>query len=280
MIEVNEYKKNHEYLLCIDSDGCAIDSMEIKHKKCFGPKLIEEWELYEWESDINFMWNDLNLYSTNRGINRFKGLGMILEKINAIYKPIEGIYELLEWINTSKYLSEGALKEVIDFSPDKLIFKKALNWSEDVNKCIDELKDTEKPAFLGVKETLEIAKHFADIVIVSSANRKAVIEEWNYAGLLDKVNMIMAQDMGTKEKCINKIVSLGYDNKKVIMLGDSIGDYKAANKNKVSFYPIVVGKEKESWIELRDNILNLFFTGAYDSTKQDIFYDNFIKILA
>ena len=37
--------KEKEYLVCIDSDGCAIDSMKIKHTECFGPALAEVWNL-------------------------------------------------------------------------------------------------------------------------------------------------------------------------------------------------------------------------------------------
>ena len=37
-----------DYLICVDSDGCAIDSMDIKHVRCFGPCLIKEWDLEEW----------------------------------------------------------------------------------------------------------------------------------------------------------------------------------------------------------------------------------------
>ena len=37
--------KARDYLLCVDSDGCAIDGMTIKHKKCFGPAFIEEFGL-------------------------------------------------------------------------------------------------------------------------------------------------------------------------------------------------------------------------------------------
>ena len=34
-----------EYLVCIDSDGCAFDTMEIKHKECFCPAYINYFGL-------------------------------------------------------------------------------------------------------------------------------------------------------------------------------------------------------------------------------------------
>ena len=30
-------ERKKDYLLCIDSDGCVMDSMDIKHKNCFAP---------------------------------------------------------------------------------------------------------------------------------------------------------------------------------------------------------------------------------------------------
>ena len=40
---LDEYQKTKEFLVCIDSDGCAIDTMDIKHIKCFGPCMVKEW---------------------------------------------------------------------------------------------------------------------------------------------------------------------------------------------------------------------------------------------
>ena len=36
-----EFKPQHEFFVGIDSDGCAFDSMEIKHKECFISELIK-----------------------------------------------------------------------------------------------------------------------------------------------------------------------------------------------------------------------------------------------
>jgi len=51
-----------EFLVCIDSDGCAINSMECKHRKCFGPYVVDVWNLEAWREEILNRWNDINLY--------------------------------------------------------------------------------------------------------------------------------------------------------------------------------------------------------------------------
>jgi hypothetical protein len=40
---LKNFEKKHDFLVAIDSDGCAFDSMEIKHKECFIPNIIKYW---------------------------------------------------------------------------------------------------------------------------------------------------------------------------------------------------------------------------------------------
>ena len=59
----DSFKKKKEYLVCIDSDGCAMDTMDIKHFRCFGPCMIQEWGLGPWRDAIQNRWNAINLYT-------------------------------------------------------------------------------------------------------------------------------------------------------------------------------------------------------------------------
>ena len=68
----NDFVKRKEFLVCVDSDGCAIDSMNIKHFNCFGPCMVKRWDLFEWETEILSRWNEVNLFTLTRGIIRFK----------------------------------------------------------------------------------------------------------------------------------------------------------------------------------------------------------------
>ena len=60
---VAEFEKTKDFLVCVDSDGCAMDTMEVKHRKCFGPKAVEVWGLEQIEERFLEVWNDVNLYS-------------------------------------------------------------------------------------------------------------------------------------------------------------------------------------------------------------------------
>ena len=74
------FTKKHDYLVCVDSDGCAMDTMDCKHFHCFGPCMVTEWGLEEWREPILFRWNEVNLYQMTRGINRFKALAICLKE--------------------------------------------------------------------------------------------------------------------------------------------------------------------------------------------------------
>lgn len=276
-----EFKKKKEFLVCVDSDGCAMDTMDIKHIRCFGPCMVKEWALSAWETDILSRWNEINLYSLTRGINRFKALSMALCEINEKYTKIEDIESLKSWVDNSDELSNNSLKREIEKSPECVFLKKALSWSESVNEEIKKLPESEKKPFEMCKEALMFAHKRADIAIVSSANRDAVLEEWEKFGLLEHTDIVLSQDAGSKAFCIGELIKKGYDRDKIVMCGDAPGDKDAAEKNGVFFFPILVKKEKESWSEFInkgfDKLIYGEFCGQYQSEKINEFINNLTK---
>ena len=65
-----DYRPSKEYLVCIDSDGCVFDTMEIKHKECFCPAVVQAFSLQPVSRYVREIWDFLNLYSRDRGRNR------------------------------------------------------------------------------------------------------------------------------------------------------------------------------------------------------------------
>ena len=246
------FARKHDYLVCVDSDGCVMDTMNCKHFNCFGPCMVTEWGLEAWKDAILERWNVINLFSMTRGINRFKGLAMALKEIDGQYTPIPGVDALVHWADTAPALSNDGVKLAAEAATDpdaKLVLQKALSWSKAVNAAIVELDESLKVPYDGAKEGLAAAHTFADVAMVSSANRDAVEEEWGKFGLLEHTDIVLAQDVGSKAACIAAMLKFGYDPEKVIMIGDAPGDCDAAEKNNVHYYPILVNHEKASWDE-------------------------------
>lgn len=275
----SEFNRKRDFLICVDSDGCAMDTMDIKHIRCFGPCMVREWSLFEFEGEILARWNDINLYTITRGINRFKGLAMALCEINERYCTIGGAELLKEWTDAAPELSNAALERMIAENPNIPIFRKALSWSRAVNEAINLLPEDAKLPFPMVKEALALAHGKADVAIVSSANLGAVLEEWEMHGLLDSVDVIMSQNDGSKAFCIEKLLACGYINKKVVMCGDAPGDLAAAEENGVYFFPILVRSEKESWEEFISTALPKLLEDGYGGEYQDKKIKEFYKNL-
>ena len=276
----DSFEKKHDYLVCVDSDGCAMDTMNCKHIHCFGPCMVTEWSLETWEEQILHRWNEINLFQMTRGINRFKGLAMALGEINEKYTPIVGIDALKTWADTAPALSNDGIAKAIEEAVDadaKLCLGKALQWSLAVNESITRLPEDLKLPFPGAKEGLAAAARFADVAVVSSANRDAVEEEWEKYGLLEHTDILLAQDCGSKAHCISKMLEFGYAKDHVLMVGDAPGDCDAAEKNGVWFYPILVTWEEESWNGLVDTALPMLLRGEYgncQAEKKQVFVEN------
>jgi len=277
--DLQEFVKKHAYLICVDSDGCAMDTMDIKHIRCFGPCMVKEWGLDRWQDAILARWNDINLYTMARGINRFKGLSLALQEIDQQYVKIEDLKTLVDWVENSKELSNGALERAIAENPAGVALKKALSWSKAVNENINALPDDLKLPFPLAKEGLAHAHARADVAIVSSANLDAVLEEWEKYGLLEHTDIVMAQNAGSKAHCIGELLKKGYQPDHVLMCGDAPGDMDAAQKNGVFYYPILVRSEKASWQEFMDTACGKLLDGTYAGAYQDEKINMFLKNL-
>lgn len=268
-----KYEKVNEFLVCVDSDGCAMDTMEIKHRKCFAPEMIKTWNLHENEEYILNLWFDLNLYTQTRGINRFKGLAETFKIIREKGIEIEDLDSLLNWVDTTNELSNRSLKNEIEKTNSKAL-KMALEWSLNVNEAIENLPKGDEP-FENVKEGLEELSKKVDISVVSSANGEALNDEWSRNDLVKYLRALLGQEAGTKQHCIAELKKKGYNSDKILMVGDAPGDLQAAKNNGVRFYPILVNKEGFSWERLVGEAVPKLMNGEFDEAYQNQLIDEF-----
>ena len=273
MSAFDSFVRSHDYLICVDSDGCVMDTMNCKHYHCFGPSMIMEWALEQWQEEILRRWNEINLFQMTRGINRFRALCIALEEISAKYTPIIGVEGLKRWVDTAPALSNDALLKAIDAEEDddaRLCMYKALIWSLAVNESVNRLHVELKKAFDGAELALIKAHGFADVAVISGANRDAVEEEWSNLGLLEHTDIVLAQDVGSTAHCIEKMLEFGYDRDKVLLIGDDPGDSEAARNCGIWFYPILVNWEEESWLQCRSKAMNWLQNGEFGQYQDEI----------
>lgn len=264
------WKPTKEYLVCVDSDGCVFDNMELKHKECFCPATVNVWGLQSVSRYARESAEFVNLYSKTRGTNRFPAVIRTLELLGQRKEAIERGYvcpdltPLKKWTEETNSLSAVGIKEYAaahggDMDP---ILATAARWSAEVDENIERIVHGVAP-LPGVKEAFAQIAEFADIVIVSATPHEALIREWGSQGLLEHISVVAGQELGSKKVCIQKAMTGKYDPGKVLMVGDAPGDHAAADANGVLFYPIIPGQEVESWKLLRSEAVEKFHDGTY-----------------
>ncbi len=262
---------NKPYLVCIDSDGCALDTMEIKHKECFCPAFINAFNLQPVAKYARQAWEFVNLYSSCRGMNRFltllKSLDQLAERPEVMSRGFvpPALNQLREYVAQGKPLNNAGLEEYLQQHPQAQELRLVLDWSLEVNRRVAELVHGVKP-FPRVQESLEKIAQWADIVIVSATQTKALEREWEENGLLSLVKTAKGQEAGSKKDIIAAVKDR-YAPGRVIMVGDAPGDREAAEANGVAFYPICPEQEEYSWQAFGASMRS-FMDGNYQQLQQ------------
>lgn len=278
-----DLKKDKEFLVCIDSDGCAFDAMEIKHKECFAPTIIKEWGLQAISKYAREAAEFVNLYSQWRGANRFPALIKVfdlLEERDEIIKrdfKLPDITSLRKWVETEPNLSNPTLEKAVNETNDPVLVR-ALKWSKAVNVAIDEMVHG-VPPFPYVKESLDKLTKYADAIVVSATPTAALNREWAEHGIDKYVKVIAGQEMGTKKDHIRIAKAGRYEDTHVLKVGDALGDYNAAKGNNVSFYPINPGSEDASWQKFYEEAFDKFIEGTYQGAYEEKLIEDFKKLL-
>ena len=261
------FRKEKEFFVGIDSDGCAFDTMEIKHKECFIPNIINSWDLQAVSRMAREAAEFVNLYSRWRGINRFPGLVMVFdlladrpEAVERGYRPPQ-VDSLRGWIKRETALSSSTLKREVARTGDPVLAK-SLAWSDAVNETVERFVRG-VPPFPHVRESLEELLPKADIMVVSATPGEALQREWAEHGIACFSKLICGQEMGSKKEHIQHAAVGKYPPDRILMVGDALGDMKAAKDNGALFFPINPGEESACWKRFRDEGIARFLAGTF-----------------
>jgi len=276
-----DFSKKHDFLVGIDSDGCAFDTMELKHKECFIPNIINSYELQGVSKYAREAAEFVNLYSKSRGINRFPALVETLEwlqkrpEVAARGVAIRIPTGLVEWLKVETKQANPALAAAVEKTGDADL-KQALVWSKAVNETIAHVVRG-VPPFPYVQKCLEKLRGKADVLVVSATPNEALHREWEEHGLDSFVAAICGQEIGTKKETLG--VAAQYAPQHTLMVGDAPGDYKAAVANHALFFPINPGAEETSWRRLFEGGIDRFFAGTFAGPYQEQLLAEFDKCL-
>lgn len=269
----------HNFLIGVDSDGCVFDTMEIKQKECFCPQNIRFFGLQPISRFAREATEFVNLYSRNRGMNRYPAIMRVMELLSQRREVIElgfqvpRLARLAAWVKAETTLSKNNLRKVVTETDDPEL-RNVLNWSEAVDEAI-ELVVKSVPPFAFAREALEQAQRVADILVVSQTPLEALQREWREHDMEQYVCAIAGQEHGTKAEHLALASNGRHDPDHILMVGDAQGDLQAAKANQACFFPIIPGKEVLSWKRFADEGLQRFLSRKFKGKYQNDLIEEF-----
>ncbi len=274
------FDPHHEYLVCLDSDGCVFDTMTLKHRTCFLPAFISRFGLAEIEALAGETWCHVSLRSRHRGCNRFIALLTALDllaerpEVVARHVVIPRLPGLRRWIEGGSRLCADALERAAAATEDPDLVR-ALAWSREIDRNVARIVRGRIVPFAGVREVLRSLHDRADILVMSQGPRETIERDWHGQGLGTVPRRIVGQETGTKRECVASFVPGRYAPERTLVIGDSPGDLDAARAYGTPFFPIVPGDEEASWSALARDGLVRFLEGRFRGSYGDALADRF-----
>jgi len=283
-----DFKPRQSFFVGIDSDGCAFDAMELKHKECFTPTIIRVWGLQPVSKFARETCEYVNLYSKTRGLNRWIALVRVFDllrerpEVIARNAQVPKGDKLKEFIEASKKpggppLSHKGLVAYAALHPDPEL-DQAIVWSKAVDDAIEDMVHG-APPFPYVRESLQKMQGKVDLMVVSATPIEALEREWGEHGLAQYMNVIAGQEMGTKKQHVEYAAKGKYPDDHIMLIGDAPGDRDSAKGAGVLYYPINPGQEDYSWRRFHDEALGKFLGGTYAGAYEASLIAEFEKLL-
>ena len=138
-------EKRKEFLVCIDSDGCVMDTMDLKHDKCLAPCMLMVWDLGKYKIELTALrdrliskaekteYNSMNVLSMHALIGAYRPEGY--EWVDELCQVIDGnmefacnyIREHFEGVRVSR--PQGTYMLFVDFE----------GWCQKTGRSMDQL---------------------------------------------------------------------------------------------------------------------------------------------
>jgi len=287
--QIKTWRREHDFAVCIDTDGCTLDNMWAKQVIVFHPHYMDMNGLRGIEMFFRIHAEHHNLWSTTRGCDRYLAVQHTLKSlledpqarqaldadpvygtdhVRGLLDSLSGYVDFIDGSDGQKGFGIPSLKEYHEQHGLDYNITRLLAWSEAVDRTFP-FVTLGMPPFPGVEEVLRDVSQKADLLVVSATPYEDLAAWWTQTGLSRYVQAIAGKEMGKKTEHIRLLMEAGgYDPDQVIMLGDGGGDLKAARANEALFYPVVAGREEEAWAKAPE-AFNAFFAGNYRGEMED-----------
>lgn len=276
-------RPGHDSFVGIDSDGCVFPTMELKQKQCFHGAIVSQWKLEPIERYVRETAEFVNLHSCHRGQNRFPCLLMTFDlllarpEVKASGVPLPPTRQLRAFVNSGRPLGNPELERLVGETGDPELAA-VLQWSQDVNAIVARVVRNVAP-FPWVRESLDAIHARSDAICVSQTPTEALVREWDESGLRRYVPVIAGQELGTKAEHLTLAAKGKYPDTRILMIGDALGDLRAARSVGACFYPIDPGHEAASWDRFVHEAYARFLAGTYGGAYEEALVARFTSLL-
>lgn len=270
---LRDFQPTKRFFVGIDSDGCAMDAMDIKHQECFTPAYIKYFDLQAASTLVRETALFVNLHSTTRGQNRWVALARLFELLRQRPEVLERGVVIPDGVELQRFLDSGYPRSdrgIADFAaahPSQEI-ERCIAWGKGVNELVAWMVHGCAP-FPGVREALVAMQDDVDCMTVSATPMAALDREWHEHDLARYMRIIAGQEMGSKAEHVRWAAKGKYADDHIMLIGDAPGDRDSAFSEGVLFYPILPGREAESWRRFRAEALPRFLDGTYRGAYLD-----------
>ena len=119
---LKQFTPSKKFFVGVDSDGCAFNSMEVKHLDCFCVAVVRYYGLAAISRQVHEAWEFVNLYSQDRACSRFRGLLRTFDLLREMPRVkrsgvvVPELSHVREWVKTERILGNPNLQRAINDS--------------------------------------------------------------------------------------------------------------------------------------------------------------------
>ena len=256
----------HAALVALDSDGTVFPNMPQKFV-VVRDTVMEHWGLAPVAAAAEEVIRFVNLDSAWRGSHRFVALLKMMDLLGARPEPaaagmvLPDLTPLGDFVKSGAPLSSHHL-QAVQLRTGSDAITRVLAWSADLSRRLQALTEHLAP-MTGARRALERLRDRADVAVVSQAPAMQLAREWKDSGLQSLVFAIAGSECGRKPEQIRALMGPSHASAHTLVVGDAPGDLAAARECGARFFPIIPGREEESWSELLAGPLDDFLNHRY-----------------
>ncbi len=244
--DFNAWPCRHACCLAVDWDGTCKDTMTAKWQHGFNLAITRIWPALEpYQGQIDEVCHQVNMVDeATAGVQRFVALTIMMERWAAAGLPVPDLTAFARAVADVEARGEQHGTATYRRLQERYGYNDApLRWSDLSDELIAR-SAREAVVFDGCREALRGVRDRADLVVVSASKTDAVRDDLCRDGMADLFDALLAQDFLPKPGALAGLAGK-YD--RVLFVGDTTHDARAADDARVDFYRILTGREPTSW---------------------------------